>query len=190
MIGPGSYLAAQEKKMSGRSLFFVVALTSLTACKQSVETPAPAKPAMLTAPAPPPPPASKRIIADYMAAWNAHDAQLAGSFFADNAVYFDATMGAPQQGREAATENVIKVFMHAVPDSRWEISGEPIAVADGIAFEWTFSGKNTGNWAFGVAATNQRLNLHGVSFMRINNGKIVYEGNYYDGLTMNKQMGW
>jgi steroid delta-isomerase-like uncharacterized protein len=177
--------------MIGRGVFLVVALTSLAACKQQVEPAAPAKPMATVAPAPvPPPPASKQIISNYMAAWNAHDPEQAGSFFADDAVYLDVTMGAPQRSRRDAIDNVIKVYMNAVPDCRWEMLGDPIAVGDGIAFEWAFSGKNTGSWAFGVAATNQKLNLHGVSFMRIKNGKIVYEGNYYDGLTMNKQMGW
>jgi steroid delta-isomerase-like uncharacterized protein len=176
--------------MTGRSVFLAIALTFLAACKQNSETAAPTKPAPVVAPAPPPPPASKQIIADYIAAWNAHDPERAGSFFSDDAVYLDVTMGAPQQGRRAAIDNVIKVYMNAVPGCRWEMRGEPIVTADGVAFEWTFSGKNTGSWAFGVAATNQNLNLHGVSFMRIKDGKIVYEGNYYDGVTMNKQMGW
>src|SRR5205814_8504806 len=129
-----------------------------------------------------PPPAGVQVVNGYMAAWNAHDAQRAGSFFADNIVYIDATMGAPQRGREAVVENVVKVFMNAVPDGKWEMRGEPVAAGDGIAFEWTLSGKNTGSWAFGVAATNQRLNLQGVSFVRVKDGKIVYDGNYYDGL--------
>jgi steroid delta-isomerase-like uncharacterized protein len=177
--------------MIARAVLIMVSLISLTACKQKIDLPAaPAKPAAAIVTVPPPPPASKQIIIDYMAAWNAHDAQRAGSFFADDAIYVDATVGAPQRGREQVIDNVIKVFMNAVPDGRWEIRGEPVVEGDGVAFEWGFSGKNTGSWAFGVAATNQKLNLHGVSFMRIRGGKIVYEGNYYDGLTMNKQMGW
>ena len=177
--------------MFGRAVLLALALTPLTACKQKVDLPAsaPANPTAMTV-AVPPPPASRQIITDYMAAWNAHDAQRAGSFFADDAVYADATMGAPKSGREEITDTVIKVYMNAVPDSQWEMRGEPVVEGDRITFEWGFSGKNTGSWAFGVAATNQKLNLQGVSFMRIKGGKIIYEGNYYDGLTMNKEMGW
>lgn len=177
--------------MSCRAVFFAIALTSLAACKQKVETVenAPVKPAPVVAPAPPPPPASKQIVADYMAAWNAHDAQLAGSFFADNAMYVDADIGAPQVGRAAITANVIDEFMRGFPNCRWEIRGEPVANGDSIAFEWALSGINMGSWS-GLPATNQKLNLHGVSFVRVKDGKIVYEGKYYDGVTMNKQMGW
>jgi steroid delta-isomerase-like uncharacterized protein len=179
--------------MNPRPLLLAVALVSLSACKQQAEPAAPtaiATPAPPAKPAAPPPLASKKIIADYMAAWNAHDAFQAGSFLADDGVYYDATMGAPQVGREEATDNVIKVFMRAVPDSKWVMRGEPVATADTIAFEWTFSGTNAGGWAYGVAATNQKMNLRGVTFVRIRNGKIAYLGNYYDGITMNKQLGW
>lgn len=176
--------------MIARVVSVVVLLASLAACKPSAEPVAAVTAPKLAKPVPAPPPAATRIIADYMAAWNAHDPERAGSFFADDGEYLDVTMGAPQHGRRAATDNVIAVFMRAVPDCKWEMRGDPVATADGIAFEWTFSGTNMGGWAFGVAATNQKLNLHGVSFIRIRNGKIVYEGNYYDGATMNKQMGW
>jgi steroid delta-isomerase-like uncharacterized protein len=178
--------------MIGRVAILAIAALALTACKPDVEPAAPVKPAptVVAAPPPPPSPASKQLVTDYIAAWNAHDAQQAGSFFRDDAVYVDATMGAPKRGREDITDSVIKIFMNAVPNSQWQMRGEPIVDGDNIAFEWTFSGTNTGSWAFGVAATNQKLNLQGVSFIRIKDGKIAYEGNYYDGLTMNKQMGW
>ena len=36
---------------------------------------------------------AKAIVDGYMAAWNAHDADKAASFLAEDAVYFDATVG-------------------------------------------------------------------------------------------------
>lgn len=179
--------------MKLRPLFLALALVSLAACKEQAEpvaTATPPKPATPVKPVPPPPPASKKLIADYMAAWNSHDPEQAGSFFADDGVYVDASVGTPQVGRRAAIDNVISVFMRAVPNCKWEMRGEPIATGDSIAFEWNFSGINTGGWGGGVPATNQKLNLRGVSFVRIKNGKIAYQGDYYDAATMNKQMGW
>jgi steroid delta-isomerase-like uncharacterized protein len=182
--------ALWRQEMLGRTVFLVLAVSAVAACKPAAESAAPAKPAPVVVQAPPPPPASRQIVADYMAALNARDAWRAGDFFASDAVFVDATMGAPQRGRQNIVDNVVKIFMNAVPDGRWEIRGEPVAEGDGIAFEWSYSGTNTGSWAFGVAPSNQKLNLHGVSFMRIKGGKIAYEGRYYDGVTMNKQMGW
>ena len=133
---------------------------------------------------------SKAVIDGYMAAWNAHDADQAATFLADDAVYFDATVGTPQNGKAAARDNVIKVFVGAVPDLKWEMTSAPIVSADGIAFQWKFSGTNSGDWSAETKATGKPLSFEGVSFIRIKDGKIAYQGDYYDALGFNKQLGW
>lgn len=133
---------------------------------------------------------AKAIVEGYMAAWNAHDAEKAATFFAEDGVYFDATVGTPQNGRAAARDNVIKVFITAVPDLTWSMTSEPIVSADGIAFQWKFSGTNSGPWSAETPATNKPLSFEGVSFVRIKDGKISYQGDYYDALGFNKQLGW
>ncbi|MBO3277739.1 ester cyclase [Pseudomonas schmalbachii] len=132
----------------------------------------------------------KQIVDDYMAAWNAHDADKAAGYLADDAEYFDVTVGTPQKGREAARDNVIKVFVGAVPDLKWKMTGEPIVGEDGISFQWNFSGTNTGDWDPKTPATNKPLSFDGVSFIKIKDGKIVYQGDYYDALGLHKQLGW
>ncbi|MDH4609484.1 ester cyclase [Pseudomonas sp. BN102] len=133
---------------------------------------------------------AKAIVDGYMAAWNAHDVDKAASFLAEDAVYFDATVGTPQQGRAAARDNVIKVFITAVPDLKWKMTSQPIVSADGIAFQWEFAGTNSGAWSAETPATNKPLKFEGVSFVRVKNGKITYQGDYYDALGFNKQLGW
>ncbi|MDH4557262.1 ester cyclase [Pseudomonas sp. BN417] len=133
---------------------------------------------------------AKAIVDGYMAAWNAHDVDKAASFLAEDAVYFDATVGTPQQGRAAARDNVIKVFVTAVPNLTWKMTSEPIVSADGIAFQWEFAGTNSGAWSAETPATNKPLKFEGVSFVRVKNGKITYQGDYYDALGFNKQLGW
>lgn len=133
---------------------------------------------------------SKAVIDGYMAAWNAHNADKAAAFFAEDGVYFDATVGTPQKGRAAARDNVIKVFLDAVPDAKWEMTSAPIISADGIAFQWKFSGTNSGAWGPETPATDKPLSFEGVSFVRIKDGQITYQGDYYDALGFNKQLGW
>ncbi|MCY1347730.1 hypothetical protein D9M68_437780 [compost metagenome] len=133
---------------------------------------------------------AKAIVDGYMAAWNAHDVDKAAGFLAEDAVYFDATVGTPQEGRAAARDNVIKVFITAVPDLTWKMTSEPIVSADGIAFQWEFAGTNSGAWSAETPATNKPLKFEGVSFVRVKNGKITYQGDYYDALGFNKQLGW
>lgn len=178
--------------MNARHGLIAIALALLSACQPSAgPTPAAGEVATpvaaASAPAAPPP---AQVIADYMAAWNAHDAERAASFFAEDGVYLDASVGTPQTGRQAALDNVIRVFLNAVPDAVWEQRGEPIASADGIAFEWRFHGTNSGDWSAETKATGKPLDFSGVSFVRLRDGHIVYQGDYYDAATLNKQMGW
>ena len=133
---------------------------------------------------------AKAVVDGYMAAWNAHDVDKAASFLADDAIYFDATVGTPQNGKVAARDNVIKVFITAVPDLTWKMTSAPIVNADGIAFQWEFAGTNTGAWSADTPATNKPLKFQGVSFVRVKDGKITYQGDYYDALGFNKQLGW
>lgn len=169
-----------------RHLILAIACSlSLAACKPT--TPPAAEPAQAATPAAP---AAIEVVNGYLAAWNAHDIAKAGSYFAEQGVYLDASVGTPQQGRQAATDNVIKVFLTAVPDAKWTMKGAPVVSADSVAFEWNFSGTNTGDWSAETKATGKPLDLNGVSIFRIEQGKIVYQGDYYDAATFNKEMGW
>ena len=127
----------------------------------------------------------------YMAAWNAHDAATAASFFADSGVYLDASVGTPQIGRDNARNNVIQAFITAVPDCKWTRDGAPIVspTGDAVSFLWTFSGTNTGPWGDGTKASGKPFTIHGVSFLRLENGKIRWQGDYYDALGFYKQLG-
>ena len=132
-----------------------------------------------------------RQVADaYLAAWNAHDADAAAALMGDDVTYLDVTVGEPQKGREAARDNVIKLFITAAPDLTWKMTSEPIESANGIAFQWTFAGTNSGTWGPDTPATSKPFSFDGVTFMRVENGKIVYQGDYYDGLGFQKQLGW
>jgi steroid delta-isomerase-like uncharacterized protein len=126
----------------------------------------------------------------YVAAWNAHDAAGAAGYFTDDVEYYDASVGEPQQGRDAARTNVIEAFLNAAPDAKWERTGEPVESADAVAFEWVFSGTNTGACGDGTAATGKPFSFHGLSLSRLEDGKIAYQGDYYDALGFYKQLGW
>lgn len=133
-------------------------------------------------------PASLATLNAYLAAWNEHDIARAGAFLADDVEYFDASFAGLQHGRDAAMEHGIGVFMRGVPDLNWQVRSVPIVASDGIAFEWTLTGTNTGTWG-GIPATRQKINLKGITFLRFHNGKIAYQAVYYDGATLNRQLG-
>jgi steroid delta-isomerase-like uncharacterized protein len=129
------------------------------------------------------------VVQDYMAAWNAHDSAAAAAHFADDVSYYDASVGTPLVGRDAAKTGVIDAFLTAVPDAVWTAEGEPVVAGDAVAVEWTFGGTNTGAWADGTAATGKSFSFHGMSMFRVEDGHIAYQADYYDALGFYKQLG-
>ena len=99
------------------------------------------------------------------------------------------TVGAPQKGRAAARDNVIRVFMTAAPDLVWTMKGEPVADDDQVALEWSFKGTNTGAWGPETPATGKPFACDGLTLMRIEDGKIVHQGDDQHGLGCQKQLG-
>lgn len=183
---------------SRKFLALAFLLLLLSACGKDEKTmvapvAAPTPPPVAVAPTPAPvvamdAPATLALVKDYLAAWNEHDIDRAGDFLADDVQYFDSSFGGTQQGRQAAIEQGISVFMRGVPDLRWDIRSEPIVSRDGVAFEWTFTGTNTGTWGT-IRSTNQKINLKGMTFVRIKNGKINYQAVFYDSAALNRQLG-
>ena len=130
------------------------------------------------------------VVDAYIAAWNAHDAARAAGAFAENVEYYDASVGTPVVGRAAAQEQVIQAFLTAAPDCIWiRDTTPPVVGTDAIAFQWTFSGTNTGPWSDGTKATGKRFSFKGLTLIRLDGEKIVYQGDYYDAYGLYKQVG-
>ncbi len=129
------------------------------------------------------------VVDGYIGAWNAHDAKAAAGFFSDGATYFDASVGTPVTGREEAQHKVIEAFLNAAPDAKWQRTGKLVELANNIAFEWTFSGTNTGDWSDGTKATGKPFSFNGLSIVTVDGGKITYQADYYDALGFYKQLG-
>lgn len=130
-----------------------------------------------------------KVVDGYVAAWNAHDSAAAAAFMADKVTYYDASVGTPVEGRDAAKKQVIDAFINAAPDAVWTRDGDPLVFGDSVAFEWTFSGTNTGDWADGTKATGKPFSFHGMSMFHIEGDKIVKQSDYYDALGFFKQLG-
>jgi steroid delta-isomerase-like uncharacterized protein len=136
------------------------------------------------------PVAATAIVDGYLAAWNAHDAARAAGYMAEDVVYYDATVGTPQVSRDSALKNVIQAFITAAPDLKWvRDSSPPITGGDGIAFEWTFSGTHTGPFADGTKPTGRPFSFRGTTVIRLKEGRIAYQGDYYDAYGFLKQLG-
>jgi len=129
------------------------------------------------------------VVAAYVAAWNAHDSASAAEYFAEDVTYYDASVGTPVTGREAAKTGVIDNFLTAAPDAAWKVKGAPVSDGSHVAFEWEFSGTNTGPWGDGTAATGKPFAFTGASMFTVKDGKITAQSDYYDALGFYKQLG-
>lgn len=134
--------------------------------------------------------ANVAVVKDYLAAWNAHSIDQAAAHFADDVVYFDASVGEPVTGKAAATRDVVGSFINAVPDLKWEMLGDAIAQGDTVAFQWRFSGTNTGAWADGTEPANKSFTFLGATVMSVKDGLISTQSDYYDALGFYEQLGW
>ncbi len=130
------------------------------------------------------------VVQSYLAAWNAHSVDNAAGYFADDVVYYDASVGTPVEGKADATTGVVASFINAVPDLKWEMVGDPIAEGDMVAFQWRFSGTNTGAWGDGTEAANKPFSFVGASVFSVKDGLIKTQSDYYDALGFYKQLGW
>lgn len=135
--------------------------------------------------------AALQTVDGYMAAWNAHDAAQAAAFLGDSVSYLDASVGTPQVGRDQAQAKVIQAFITAVPDCRWVRDGQAVVSpgGDAVAFQWTFSGTNTGPWGDGTKGKGKHFSVIGLTLIHLRDGKIVSQFDSYDALGFYKQIG-
>lgn len=133
------------------------------------------------------------VVKSYMAGWNAHDANQAAMNMDVDVEYYDVTVGEAQQGVVVARDNVIKFFINSFPDLKWNMVGDPVVTRDTIVFRWQFTGTNTGPNIDATInegkPTGKPIDFSGLSLIKIKNDKIVYQGDYYDALSLNKQLG-
>ena len=134
--------------------------------------------------------ASRALLDAYLQAWNAHDGDKVAAFMADDVVVFDSLLGNLSNGRAEARNNVVDMYLRAVPDGQWALRGEPIVSDGGFSYEWTLTGVNLGNWATYLRGKGQKINFKGITIVRTRGDKIVYQANYFDTNALGTQAGW
>ena len=148
-----------------------------------------AQPALAADVKPAPAANSVAVLDAYIAGWNSHDPAGCAAHFDDNIEFYDATVGDPVKGRQNVVKEIVKTFMTAAPNLKLERGPQVLIDKDRLAYEWTFSGINTGDWSDGTPATNKPFKIHGLTLMKIKDGKITYSGDYYDAYGFYKQLG-
>ena len=104
----------------------------------------------------------------------------------------DATITVPGILEDAPPEALIAYFEEvygAFPDFRFEVL-DIVAEGDQAACHWRLTGTFAGPGTFnGLEPTGARLDLKGVDFIRVRDGRIVRNDAYTDGMTLAQQLG-
>lgn len=129
----------------------------------------------------------ERLMADYLAAWNARDPERIASFFSPDALYDDRGAGELARGPEAIGAHAARVHA-AFADLRFEL----VRAAHGEDFtagQWTSRMTHTGEIE-GLAATGRVVESAGVDVATLDaEGRITHLVSFYDGAQIMRDLG-
>lgn len=127
---------------------------------------------------------------DYKAAWNSHDMQALGAYYAKDATYTD-----PGTGKLSgpAIADAVQGLFTAIPDFKVQaVSADPIS-EDTLAEQWVITGTWTKPFPAGPLAgakpTGKSFTVPGASFLKWRDGKIQSSIHYYDQMAFLTQIG-
>ena len=72
-------------------------------------------------------------------------------------------------------------------DYKWTVAGETVVSTDSVAFDWHYGGTSTGPLG-DKPATGKKWDIYGASLIRFKDGKILFQGNYWDLANFQKQL--
>ena len=133
--------------------------------------------------------ANSELLDRYVELYNAGDLDGVMDLYADDAVQL-----MPEgvfEGREAIRERLAR-DLEACPDISWRVESF-VEQGDAFADEWVFVGTHTGPLVLPdgseLAATGRRVEMPGMEYVRVRDGKIVVDNLYYDNLAVMTQLG-
>jgi steroid delta-isomerase-like uncharacterized protein len=129
----------------------------------------------------------EQLMLDYLAAWNARDAERVAGFFSEDAVYEDHGAGAVAHGRAGIRDHAARVHQ-GFPDLHFEL----VRAAHGDDFtagEWRSRMTHSGGFE-GLSATGRLVESSGVDVATLDDrGLIVHLASYYDGAEIMRALG-
>lgn len=131
---------------------------------------------------------TQRIVKLEIELWNTGKPEIAKQLYSEHAERTDPNGSQPtrRQGVHQIAQFVSEVRT-AFPDFHVDIK-ETVAEGDHIAFHWTVTGTQRGEFQ-GIPASGKRVELTGITLARLKEGKIISEHVYFDRLAMLEQLG-
>ena len=126
------------------------------------------------------------FVSAYVEAMNRHDVEGVLNFFSEDAAYEDVAIGVVRRGRPQI-EEFVTFFFHCYHNVTYTPRS---AVGDrqGVAWEWTLEANYARTSHTGVPATGQKICVRGASFMRLRDGRVLWNTDYWNIGTMRSQI--
>jgi steroid delta-isomerase-like uncharacterized protein len=129
---------------------------------------------------------SEKMFREYIASWNAHDAEKLASFFTDDCVYENLARGKTYLGKDQL-KAWAKMSFAAIPD--FKVHATSLVVSgDWVACEWVMTGTQTGALP-DLPATGKSFSVRGATIAQLKDGRILRSADYWDAATFLRQLG-
>ena len=112
----------------------------------------------------------RQSLDQYVAAWNASDADRIASLFAENGRYGEFGEGRVLDGRDQIAGH-LRAVLAGVPDLRLGVSPHPVCAVDRVFFKWTMRGTASGVFPSRLDAGTP-FELQGATVLVFAEGKI------------------
>ena len=131
---------------------------------------------------------NESIARSFIEAWDTHNTDMLTTLFADEFIYTEVTTG-----RYYTDKDALALYGDAtiagLPDTRFEVVSI-VANEKFAAVEWIWKATNTVGWPYlGIPATGNYFEMPGASVMEIENGKIIWNKDYWDWNTFMQLLG-
>ena len=131
----------------------------------------------------------KRMMDEYIKAWNSHDTNKIISFFTDDCIYEDVALGIVHHGIKETTAFVNTMAVD-FPDFKLELKSV-FGAGDWAGCEWVMSGTHSHALSGmpGIPPTGKTFSVRGASIAQMRKGKISRNSDYYNMATLLQQLG-
>jgi steroid delta-isomerase-like uncharacterized protein len=126
------------------------------------------------------------MLEEWTVAWAAHDMSRLLALFTDDCVYEDVALGVVNHGKDELKKYGEEFFV-AMPDVNFVLDSK-VAGGAFAGVEWTMTGTQTGDYPE-MPATGRSCTVRGASVLELRDGLFSRCSDYYDMLTLLKQLG-
>jgi len=127
-----------------------------------------------------------RLMGEYVAAWNSHDADRLASLFVKYGSYGEFGLSTVMLGREEVRRYLTATFA-ALPDLAITPIGEPLSSGERLFSRWLMTATHQGEFA-GLPPTGKRLELRGSSALLTRGDQILRAADCFDVASVARQV--